>query len=207
MRHVFYIFLALCLLATPTHADTPKRIVALGDSLTAGYGLESGQSLTTLLEESLKAEGQNVRIDNAGVSGDTSAGGLARLEWAIGGDPKPSLVIVALGANDMLRALSPKDTYKNLDAILTALKQKQIPALLVGMQGPTNMGAAFIRDFNAIYPDLAEKHGVPLYPFFLKDVALNPDLNIADGAHPNLKGTQIIARNLTPVVIKALSAP
>lgn len=204
MRHLILLLFVL-LLPTLAGANEPRRIVALGDSLTAGYGLESGQSFASRLEEALNKEGENVKVDNAGVSGDTTAGGLARLEWAIAGEPKPSLVIVALGANDMLRGLDPAHTQENLASILTRLKDQDIPALLVGMRSPVNMGGFFRSRYDRIYPDLADEYDVPLYPFFLDGVAMEPELNQDDGIHPTIAGVDVMVKRILPVVRKALN--
>ena len=190
--------------STPALADAPMRVVALGDSLTAGYGLQTGEDFATKLQEALIADGVNVKIDNAGVSGDTSAGGKSRLEWAVSGEVKPSLVIIALGANDMLRGLDPKVTKENLSAILAELKKKEIPALLVGMKSPTNLGPLFQSKYDKIYPELAKEYDVPLYPFFLDGVAMKADLNLDDGIHPNTKGIAVIVKNILPDVKDAL---
>lgn len=196
-------FLIFSLISPPVLA-APARIVALGDSLTAGYGLESGQDFATRLEAALQATGLDVKVDNAGVSGDTSAGGLARLDWAVEGDPAPALVIVALGGNDMLRAVAPDVTKKNLAAIVEKLKAKNIPILLAGMRSPTNMGPLYQGKFDKIYPALAKEHGVTLYPFFLEGVAMKADLNLPDGIHPNEKGVEAMVKNIVPVVTKML---
>lgn len=193
-------FTAMLFFTLPVQAADPVRIVALGDSLTAGYGLEAGEDFATKLQEALIAEGVQAKVDNAGVSGDTSAGGLARLDWAIAGEPKPQLVIVALGANDMLRGLDPAETKKNLSAILAKLKANSIPVLLAGMKSPGNMGAAYQAGFDKIYTDLANEYDATLYPFFLEGVAMKADLNLADGVHPNQKGIAIMVKNLAPVV-------
>lgn len=184
----------------PAFAETPFSIVALGDSLTAGYGLPPEDAFTTRLEQRLTQNGLNVEVINAGVSGDTSKGGLARVDWSVpdGSD----LVIVELGANDALRGISPAETAKNLDAIVTRLKQRGISVLLAGMLAPPNMGTEYENAFNAIYPELAEKHGVELYPFFLDGVAADPKLNQADGIHPNAAGTDVIVERLSPMVDK-----
>ncbi len=184
----------------PAFAETPFSIVALGDSLTAGYGLAPEDAFTTRLEQRLKQNGLNVEVVNAGVSGDTSKGGLARVDWSVpdGSD----LVIVELGANDALRGISPAETAKNLDAIVTRLKQRGIGILLAGMLAPPNMGKAYEDAFNAIYPELAEKHGVELYPFFLDGVVADPQFNQADGIHPNAAGTGVIVERLSPTVDK-----
>ncbi len=197
-------FLIFCIFPMAVKAEAPLRIVALGDSLTAGYGLESGQDFATKLQEALIADGISVKIDNAGVSGDTSAGGLARVDWATAGDPSPKLVIVALGANDMLRGIDPDVTRKNLAAILDRLKEKNIPVLLAGMRSPTNLGPFFRGKFDKMYRELAREYDVPLYPFFLEGVAMNAELNLSDGIHPNQKGIAIMVENILPSVKKAL---
>jgi acyl-CoA thioesterase-1 len=187
-------------LATPAMAEQTFSIVALGDSLTAGYGLPREDAFTTRLEQRLKANGLNVEVVNAGVSGDTSKGGLARIDWSV---PDGSgLVIVELGANDALRGISPAATAKNLDAIIARLRQRGIGVLLTGMLAPPNMGKDYETAFNAIYPELAEKHGVELYPFFLDGVVADPQLNQADGIHPNAAGTAVIVERLSPTVDK-----
>lgn len=207
MRHLTSFILALMVMtfASLAQAAEPRRIVALGDSLTAGYGLESGTSFTTLLAEALNEKDENVVVDNAGVSGDTTAGGLSRLEWAIAGDTKPSLVIVALGANDMLRGLDPKLTRDNLKSILQTLKDQDIPTLLVGMRTPLNMGPLYSDRYEKIYTDLADEFDIPLYPFFLDGVALDANLNQSDGLHPNLEGVKIMVKRILPTVRKALN--
>ena len=191
---------ALIPLATPAMAESSFTIVALGDSLSAGYGLPPEDAFTTRLEQRLTANGLNVEVVNAGVSGDTSKGGLSRVDWSV---PDGSgLVIVELGANDALRGISPTETAKNLDAILARLRQRGIAILLTGMLAPPNMGKDYEAAFNAIYPKLAEKHGVELYPFFLDGVVADPKLNQADGIHPNAAGTAVIVERLSPVVDK-----
>lgn len=197
------LFALITLFSLPAQA-AQKRVVALGDSLTAGYGLQSGEDFATKLQASLIAEGLDVKIDNAGVSGDTTAGGRARLDWAVQGTPKPDLVIVALGANDMLRGINPDITRENLKAILETLKTKDIPVFLVGMRAPINMGIGYKKKFEAVYEDLADEYDVPLYPFFLDGVAMKADLNLPDGIHPNTKGIGIIVEKITPAVKKVL---
>lgn len=199
-RHVVKLLAATSIipLAIPAKAEAPFSIVALGDSLTAGYGLPPEDAFTTRLEQRLRKNGLNVEVVNAGVSGDTSKGGLARIDWSVpdGSD----LVIVELGANDALRGISPAETASNLDAIVTRLKQRGIGVLLAGMLAPPNMGEEYEAAFNAIYPKLAEKHGVELYPFFLDGVAADPKFNQADGIHPNAAGTVVIVERLSPTV-------
>lgn len=198
------LFSALIFSSSPSFAET-KRIVALGDSLTAGYGLQSGEDYATQLQDALKAKGLNVKVDNAGVSGDTAAGGLSRLNWAISGEPKPDLVIVALGANDMLRGIDPATTRKNLAYILSTLKEKDIPAVLYGMKAPLNLPAQYRTKFNALYPELAKEYSAPLYPFFLEGVAMNSKLNLEDGVHPTKEGIALMVEKTLPLIEKNLN--
>jgi acyl-CoA thioesterase-1 len=202
--HAIVILLAFCFLAvTPVHAQT-ARIAMLGDSLTAGFGLSPDQALPARLEAALKAAGRDASVANHGVSGDTSAGGLARLDWTLG--DKPTLVIVALGANDALRGIDPDETEKNLDAIVARTKAAGAAVLLCGMKAPRNYGPEYVAKFDGLYERLATKHGVALMPFLLDGVAMSPDLNQADGIHPNAKGVDMIVTQLAPVVLKALDA-
>ncbi len=181
----------------------PIRILVFGDSLTAGYGVQENEAFPARLQAAMTAAGRDVVIENAGVSGDTSAGGLARLDWALGGD-KPDLIIVELGANDGLRGLPPTQTESNLDAILTRLKQENIPILLAGMLAPPNMGKEYGQEFNAIYPRLAQKHSVSLYPFFLDGVIGHPDLLQRDGLHPTPAGVDVVVSKIMPVIDRML---
>jgi acyl-CoA thioesterase I len=193
---------ALCLhLATAALAAAsaqPLKILALGDSLTVGYGLPAGQGFTAQLTQALRNAGFDATVIDGGVSGDTAAGGLARLDWALVNDP--AVVIVELGGNDALRGLDPSATKANLDAILTRLQQQHRAILLAGMLAPPNMGADFVARFDAIYPDLAKQHEVTLYPFFLDGVAGNPELVQADGIHPDAAGVAIIVQRILPVL-------
>ncbi len=173
-------------------------LVAFGDSLTAGLGVAPDKAFPAQLEKALKARGYRVRVVNAGVSGDTTAAGLARLDWAIPQDA--DAVIVQLGANDALRGLLPARARANLDAILSRLKQKGVAVLLAGMLAPRNLGPDYVRAFDAIYAALAEKHGVPRYPFFLEGVAGDSALNQPDGLHPNAEGVAVIVENIRPAV-------
>ena len=174
------------------------RILALGDSLTQGYGLPNGTEFPAQLEAALRAEGLNIGVINAGVSGDTSAGGLARLDWSL--SDHPDAAIVELGGNDALRGLSPAEMEQNLDAILARLSQEGIPVLLAGIMSPRNMGPDYSAEFDAVYPRVAEKHGALFYPFFLDGVALDPDLMQADGSHANEDGVAEIVRRMMPLV-------
>ncbi len=197
------VFILFMIFSMPAHA-AQKRIVALGDSLTAGYGLKNGEDFASALGRALVTEGLDVKIDNAGVSGDTTAGGRARLDWAIQGEPKPDLVIVALGANDMLRGVDPTTARENLKDILETLKDKDIPVFLIGMKTPINMGLKYKKSFDAIYADLAREYDTAYYPFFLEGVAMKQELNLPDGIHPNTKGIAVIVKNIAPLVKGAL---
>lgn len=181
----------------------PITIVALGDSLTAGYQLNASDSYPAQLGQALKAKGHNVTIVNAGVSGDTTAAGLDRLAWAVPADADG--VIVALGANDMLRGLDPAKARDNLDRILTTLKSQKKDLLVVGMQAATSLPPDYRKSFDSIFPDLAAKHGAILYPFFLDGIALDPKLNLKDGMHPNRDGVAVMVRNSLPKVEQLLA--
>ncbi len=187
--------------ATPSAAET-TRILALGTSLTAGYGLAEEDAFTGQLESALQDQGFDVEILNAGVSGDTTAGGLARLDWSLADNP--DFAIVELGSNDGLRGINPDITRENLDAILTRLGQEGIPTLFTGMYAPPNMGDAYEAQFNSVFPELAEQHSLPFYPFFLEGVAGDPSLNLDDGIHPNPEGVSIIVEAILPYVIDLL---
>lgn len=185
--------------------DSPY-ILAFGDSLTAGYRLDPGDSFPAQLERSLAKDGYPVRVVNAGVSGDTTSSGLTRLNWTLAGEPngKPRLAIVALGANDALRGIDPLITRVNLKRILERFRRAKIPVLLVGMRSPPNMGRAYGREFESIFPDLAHEFDAPLYPFFLEGVVARPKLNLSDGMHPNREGIQVIVTRIAPLVKKLL---
>jgi len=186
-------------------AAETMRIVALGDSLTAGYGLDAEVSFPVRLEAALKERGHDVEVINAGVSGDTSRGGLERLDWAV--PDGIDAVILELGANDALRGLEPGATRANLEGIVEQLVERDIAVLLAGMQAPPNLGGEYAAAFNAIYPDLAERHGVLLYPFFLEGVAAERKLNQSDGMHPNEAGVEaIVERMIEPVEALIASA-
>lgn len=176
----------------------PVRILMLGDSITAGYGLAPEDALPRQLQDRLRKDGFDATVLDAGVSGDTTAGGRSRLAWALG--DKPTHVIIALGGNDLLRAIDPKDTRANLDAILAELKNRNIPTMLVGMMAPANLGRGYAAEFDPIYPELAKKYGVKLYPFLLDGVALDAKLNQQDGIHPNSQGVKVIVDRLAPQV-------
>jgi acyl-CoA thioesterase I len=177
-------------------AERPVRIVALGDSLTAGYGLAANGAFPARLEKALKAKGHAVAIANAGVSGDTAAGGLARLDWSV--PDGTEAVIVALGANDMLRGVDPKVTRRALEEIVRRLKARRMEVLLAGMRAAPNLGPDYGREFEAIFTDLAKTHDLPLYPFFLDGVAADAKLNQGDGIHPTAAGVDRIVAGILP---------
>ena len=187
------------LAAAPLAAQASVRILVLGDSLTAGYGLDAKDAFPARLQAALRDRNRDVVVLNGGVSGDTSAGGRARLGWALA--DKPDAVIVELGANDGLRGLDPKATFGNLDAIISEVRAAGLPLLLTGMLAPPNLGREYAEEFNAVFPKLAKKHDVPLYPFFLQGVAAEPELNQQDGIHPNAKGVEVIVGRILPFVL------
>lgn len=191
---------------TAPAAAADRLVLAFGDSLTAGYGLPPAQAFPVRLEAALRKAGVPVRVHNGGVSGDTSAAGRSRLAWGLRGlGAKPDLVIVELGANDMLRGLKPEETRANLDAILAALKARNIPVLVAGMRAAPNMGTAYVKQFEPIYPALAKKYRASLYPFFLDGVAGKPALLQADGMHPDAAGVDIVVARILPAVRAALA--
>ncbi len=196
-------WLALALSAGAAVAgEHPLRLVAFGDSLTAGYRLKASAAFPAQLERALAAQGRRVVVINAGVSGDTTARGLARLDWML--DERPDAVILELGANDALRGVKPAVTYENLDRILTRLGARGVPVLLAGMLAPPNLGRRYGNRFNAVFPRLVEKHGVPLYPFFLDGVATNRGRKLRDGMHPNRAGVTVMVERIMPYVLRLL---
>jgi acyl-CoA thioesterase-1 len=187
-----------CFVAVAAQAADPVRIVVLGDSLSAGYGLPGSAAFPARLERALQAKGLAVTVANAGVSGDTASDGLARLDWSV--PEGTEAVIVELGANDALRGIDPAVTRRALGDILRRLKQRRIAVLLCGMLAPRNLGGEYGKAFDAIYPDLASAESVPLYPFFLDGVAADPKLNQPDGMHPTAAGIDIIVARILPEV-------
>ena len=183
-------------------AEKPVRILMLGDSLTSGLGLIKGESLPDRLEAALQTAVPGARVLNAGVSGDTTAGGRSRLTWSLAA--RPDALIVALGANDGLRGLAPKQTFANLHAIIGTAKKAGIPVLLAGMRAPPNLGKEYGAAFDAVFPRLAARHGIGLFPFLLAGVAAKPDLNQDDGIHPNPEGIAVIVENILPSVLKLI---
>ena len=198
----FFGLLGLVFLLCQPVSAKPVTILALGDSLTAGLGLADHESFPARLEAELKARGHDVRIINAGVSGDTAQAGLSRLDWALSDEVQG--LIVELGANDVLRGLDPAQAEAALDAILAKAAERRLPVLLAGMRAPPNLGPDYAERFDSIYPRLAEKHGTLLYPFFLEGVATDPALNQADGLHPNQKGVDALVARILPKVVELI---
>ncbi|MDY8107629.1 arylesterase [Fulvimarina sp. 2208YS6-2-32] len=191
-------------LAQDAATPSQRQIVAFGDSLSAGYGVGPGESFPEQLQAALRARGYDVAVANAGVSGDTTSGGLSRLDWSV--PETADLVIVELGANDALRGVSPAITRDNLDKILARLKARDQTVILAGMQAPPNMGGDYAAAFNPIFADLAEKHDVAFYPFFLEGVAAEAGLNQSDKMHPNAEGVAVIVERMMPTITKTLDA-
>ena len=196
------LLLVLLLLAPANAQNAPVKIAMLGDSLTAGYGVKPDQAIPVRLQAALKKEGRDVTILNHGVSGDTSAGGIDRLDWMLG--DRPDIVMVELGANDALRALDPATTERNLDTIIAKLKDAKVTVWLVGMMAPRNLGPEYVAAFDGLYKRLAEKYRIPLYPFILDGVAQEATLNQADGLHPNPEGVEVVVKHMLPFVTKNL---
>jgi acyl-CoA thioesterase I len=185
----------------------PIQIVGFGDSLMAGYELPEGDGFTAVLQSMLKTEGLDAVVTNAGVSGDTSSGGLERIDWSV--PDGTNLVILELGANDALRGIAPEITRENIDHMITRLKERNISVVLAGMHAPPNLGVTYETAFNTIFPDLAAKHDIPLIPFFLEGVAAKPDLQLPDRLHPNRKGVDVMVANsikfITPMIAEILA--
>jgi acyl-CoA thioesterase-1 len=187
-------------------AEAQHLVLAFGDSLYAGYGLAQGESFPAVLQRNLETAGVSAEVINAGVSGDTSAAGLARLDFTLDGLRRtPDLAIVGLGGNDLLRGIDPAETRRNLESIVRTLDRRGIPVLLTGMMAPRNLGADYVAKFDRIYPDLAKTYRAELDPFFLDGVITDPKLLQADGIHPNAKGVEIMARRIAPMVAKELA--
>ncbi|TJU93510.1 MAG: arylesterase [Mesorhizobium sp.] len=197
------VFLAICGAISSARAE-PFKIVGFGDSLMAGFGLGPDEGFTDKLQAALRAKGHDVAVANAGVSGDTTSGGLARLDWSVPDGTR--LVILELGANDMLRGVAPDITRKNLDEMLAKLKERKIAVLLAGMRAAPNLGADYQNAFDAIFPGLAKKYDIDLYPFFLDGVAAEPGMQLEDGLHPSVKGIDRMVERILPTVEKAIAA-
>ena len=196
------------LLTTPAQASATscegKVLTVFGDSLVAGFGLAPGEDFPSALGENVKDRFPGLKINNAGVSGDTTTGGLARLDWSLG--EEVSAVLLELGANDALRGISPEISQKNLEAMIVRLKERDIEVMLAGMLAPPNLGEEYGSAFNGMYKKLADKHNLVLYPFFLDGVAGNPTLNLPDGIHPTAEGIQLIVKNIRPKIDEFLSS-
>jgi acyl-CoA thioesterase I len=193
----------LAAVCAPALANRSLKLLMFGTSLTQGLGLPPGTELPSVLEARLAAAGLQAKVINAGVSGDTSADGLSRIDWSLA--DKPDAAIVELGSNDALRGIDPSITEKNIGAILSKLQAAHIPVLLLGMKAPRNLGPEYAARFDAIYPRLAARYHDMLYPFALEGVALDPKLNQADGMHPNSTGVRVIATHLMPYVKKLVA--
>jgi acyl-CoA thioesterase I len=188
---------------TPQSVSKKPKIIAFGDSLSAGFGLQEKESYPYLLQEKLKADGYDYEVVNAGISGDTTAGGLDRIDWSLEQE-NVQILILELGANDLLRGLSPTQMKKNLDEIITVAKMKKVTVLLCGMLAPPTMGTKYQAEFVTVFPELAKKHNVAYLPFLLKDVATKPELNQADGIHPNAEGEKIMTENVYKALVPLL---
>ena len=196
------IFLLILLSISSPFAAEPLKIMLYGDSLMAGYGLNQSENLSTTLQSKIDNDGIKARIINASVSGNTSSNGLSRLEWSLGDGP--DIVVLCLGANDMLRGLDPEQTKYNLESIITIIHQGGAELILAGMHSPINMGAKYQKQFDQIYPKLASKHGLVFMPFLLDGVALNKKYLLKDFKHPNELGIKIIANNLYPYILQVI---
>jgi len=193
----------LILFLVHINASAIEKVVLFGDSLMAGYGLPKEHHLYLVLENNLKKDGLNIEVINGSVSGSTSSGGLNRAEWSLS-EKGIDLIILGLGANDMLRGIQPNETEKNLEAIINIANNKQIKIIIAGMVAPKSHGDEYKKNFDRIYPKLSKKYNLPLIPFLLEGVALDPSLNQQDGIHPNKEGTIIISKTLQEIIIKNL---
>ena len=215
MVKIFYVFMLIMWVACSgcdrerndkvepsKESKTMKTIVAVGDSLTAGYGLDESESYPAVLENKLQAAGYNFKVVNAGVSGETSSGTLSRIQWVL--TLKPDIVILETGANDGLRGIDPKLVEKNLREILQILKERKVVVLLAGMKMVWNLGPIYVSAFNKIYPELADEYDAVFMPFFLDGVAMKRDLTLGDGIHPNAQGYKKVTDNIYPYVVKAI---
>ncbi|WP_430414184.1 arylesterase [Parasphingorhabdus sp.] len=192
--------------ATPEKIEADTLVLVFGDSLYAGYGLAPDEGFAPDLQKALNKAGQNVKVHNAGVSGDTTAAGLRRLDFVLDSlSRKPDLVLLGLGGNDMLRGLNPSETRANMEAMVKKLSDRDVPVMLTGMLAPPNLGREFVDEFNVIYPALANLYDIPLYPFFMDGVVGNPDLFLPDGIHPTAQGIDVIVGKIAPKVSEALA--
>ena len=199
------VLLVATLFGSAVAADRTPEILAFGDSITAGFGLAPEEAFPARLEARLRAQGIAAKVVNAGVAGDTTAGGLARLDWALA--DKPDVVILELGANDALRGIDPATVRANLEAMISRIQASGAKLLLTGMLAPPNWGEDYRRDFDRIYPELAQAHGVALYPFLLDGVAMDARLNQPDGLHPNERGVAVLVDHIAPLVARLIGGP
>ena len=197
-----FIALIMTLLFTNVYAQDPIKIMLYGDSLMAGYGLSQTENLTSELTRNFKNNERSIQFINASISGNTSKNGLSRVDWSLG--DKPSIVILCLGANDMLRGLDPSLTSNNLEQIINKFVENKSVVVLAGMKSPESMGAKYQLEFDSIYPELSKKYSLIMMPFLLEGVALEKDMLLADYKHPNAKGIKVMARNLKPYILEAI---
>tara|TARA_A100001015_G_scaffold86557_1_gene96183 strand:- start:324 stop:932 length:609 start_codon:yes stop_codon:yes gene_type:complete len=202
MNKIFIIkIIVICLLTINAYAI--EKIVLFGDSLMAGYGLPNEHHLSVVLQESLESKGYNIEVINGSVSGSTSSGGFNRANWTLS-EPDIDLIVLCLGANDMLRGIKPNETKKNLEKIIQLAQDKNIKVILAGMIAPSSHGYKYKKKFDKIFPDLANKFKLKFIPFLLDGVAMRPELNLSDGIHPNKKGTIVISNTLKKIILKNL---
>jgi len=202
MNKIFIIkIIVLCLLSIKAYSI--EKVVLFGDSLMAGYGLSNEHHLSTVLQESLQLKGHNIEVINGSVSGSTSSGGLNRVEWTLS-EPNIDLIVLSLGANDMLRGIKPSETKSNLEKIIKIAQNKNIKVILAGMIAPSSYGVKYKNNYDKIFPDLSNKYKLEFIPFLLKGVAMRPEFNLSDGMHPNKKGTIIISKTLEKIILKNL---
>ena len=199
IRRFIIKIIVLCLVSIKAYAI--DKVLLFGDSVMAGYGLPSDQRLSVVLENDLKKSGHEIKVINGSVSGSTSSGGLNRVDWTLS-EPDIDLMILGLGANDMLRGINPSETKKNLEKIILTAKDKNIEIVLAGMYAPTTHGVNYKNDFDKIYTSLSKKYGLKLIPFLLEGVALNPELNQSDGMHPNYKGTLVVSKTIKDTILE-----
>ena len=202
LKFLFILIIGINIIPTKVYCN--QKIVLFGDSLMSGYGLDEKFHLSTILEKKLKMRGFDVTLINASVSGDTSSGGLNRLSWLLE-EKDIGILVLCLGANDMLRGINPDLVRRNLNKILELLKEKKITILLAGMKSQSAFGQEYKKEFDEIYPELAKKFNIAFLPFLLEGVALNPKLNLQDGKHPNAKGINLISENLEKKLVNLLS--
>ena len=202
LRFVFLGSMLIFVISTVS-ADNSLKVMLYGDSLMAGYGLPQNENLTSELTRNFKENDPSLTFINASISGNTSKNGLSRVDWSIG--DKPNIVILCLGANDMLRGLDPALTANNLDTIITKFKKNNVIVILAGMLSPESMGPDYQSEFDSIYPELSKKHSLIFMPFLLDGVALEKDLLLADYKHPNAQGIKVMATNLSPYIVEAVS--